>query len=653
MANPLVIVQPHSSNAGDGVQMTKGRLIFFDFNCRRLLPRSTPRDASRNGTFLSGERLLRRDLWARHGLSMHFLTLEFEDDQTETEYITDTMRRGKRWVEVLVLVTAVCLFALGINHLFFMEDGDGQAETDGYKWMDQSPRELGRLYLVRSGLYMAQWLQQRVDKAFVQRQFQQVQFFYSMVHAATSVWFVCVLNPQYWEAFRIDAQNTTGAETTSGSHVTEMTLFNFQIGTLAEEGITSLIVTTLIVYRMRFIYYLIFIVFIDSAYVAVGYASNPEAMNSPRYLIIMSLGLACMSYTLELLGRKDFVQSSIVWQESRRSDLLLHNILPAVIVDQLKEAGGRPICQSFSQVTVLFADVVSFTTMSAQISPKVLVALLNKMFHRIDSIAERNGVEKIKTIGDCYMAAAGLPLENPDHAKTMARFGLQMLDLVESGELRNPATNEPIQVRVGIHSGPCVAGVIGHKKFAYDIWGDAVNTAARMESHGEPMRLHCSSSSYELIKDFFVCEDRGRMNVKGKGEMQTYFVVHEKEGFKAVSFVTDGWLARSSARLEPFGDNDDALSDVSEELGESVLPHIRISRNNTNESSLSGRSSSSTNAKRNQAVVLNTASRRSSVFGASLGALGRFTRRVSCLGFESGAPLQGVTAPMVPPSPTH
>lgn len=183
---------------------------------------------------------------------------------------------------------------------------------------------------------------------------------------------------------------------------------------------------------------------------------------------------------------------------------------------------------AYDEVTVLFADVVSFTTMSAMIDPPTLVALLNQMFTAFDEIAIQNGVEKIKTIGDCYMAATGVPLNMRQHAKAMARFGLQMLAKVKEGTFVNPKTGEPIQVRVGMHSGPCVAGVIGHKKFAYDIWGDAVNTASRMESHGKPMHLHCSAATRALISDDFNCEAREVMKVKGKGEMQTYFVESEK-----------------------------------------------------------------------------------------------------------------------------
>lgn len=249
--------------------------------------------------------------------------------------------------------------------------------------------------------------------------------------------------------------------------------------------------------------------------------------------------LLCLSYMLEVVQRRDFIQALAAWSESERSDQLLDNILPAMIVEQLKQDEGRhAIARSYKSVSILFADVVSFTTMSARTSPASLLRLLNRMFKVMDDLAEKNGVEKIKTIGDCYMAAAGLPVQNPDHALALARFGLQVLTAIGLSELRDPSTDERIQLRFGMHSGPCVAGVIGQKKFAYDIWGDAVNTAARMESHGQPMRLHCSSDTYELLNEDFLCEAREPMNVKGKGQMQTYFVVGERGAPQAKSFLT-------------------------------------------------------------------------------------------------------------------
>jgi len=488
------------------------RIFFFDWSMRRMLPR---------GLFTTGvpeveDRMVRRDLWTKYGRPMHFLNLEFEDPGVEVEFGKDLTRRSKRWVEYAVLCRGV------VELLGFI----GILPSAHIKY--------GRWYKgISVGVYLLQYLQIVLDREFVQRQLQQVTFFWAMVQAVGVVVFIWVIAPTAWDA-ECSGEAEPVEEVVAGRVSTTFL-------------VTSFALSSLIIYRMRFLYFLYMNCLVNAAYLlrmlydALEYgthsACRPRLIDL-KYVLIVCIGLVLVSYMMEVLTRKDFVQASMVWQESQRSENLLLNIIPAVIIDQLKTEGGKhAIAQSFEGVTVLFADVVSFTTMSARTSPPVLVDLLNSMFLKFDDLAENNGAEKIKTIGDCYMAAAGLPIANAKHAKTMARFGLQMLELVGSGEFMNPATEQPIRVRAGIHSGPAVAGVIGHKKFAYDIWGDAVNTASRMESHGEPMRLHCSAETYALLRDDFDCEAREKMHVKGKGEMQTYFVVSEKAHARRKSFL--------------------------------------------------------------------------------------------------------------------
>lgn len=469
--------------------------------------------------------MVRHKLWARYGRPMHFLSLEFEDDTLEQEFKKDYTRRNKRWVEYAVIARCFVSMTFVVCTM-----------------VTSLPRENWMYHVGHSaltgGLFALQYLQIALDRAFVYRQFQHVCFFWCMLHATVInifTWFVAA--NVYTARCRRDAQFME-----TNSDVKERVV----------ETVTQFVLVSLIMYRMPFLYFLYV-----NLYLAVSYylfqlnQALLYGLRSPcapvrlhmSQVALVSCGLAFLSFTMEVLQRKDFVQASMVFKESQRSDMLLYNIFPDVIVERLKDEGSKKaFAESHDGVTVLFADVVSFTNMSAQISPQVLVELLDSMFLKFDDLAVKNGAEKIKTIGDCYMAAAGLPLCSPDHAKTMARFGLQMLELVSSGQMRNPATYEPIRVRVGIHSGPCVAGVIGHKKFAYDIWGDTVNTASRMESHGDPMRLHCSSDTYDLIKDDFFCEAREMMQVKGKGSMQTYFVVKEKPAAIGKSFVASTLL---------------------------------------------------------------------------------------------------------------
>jgi class 3 adenylate cyclase len=206
--------------------------------------------------------------------------------------------------------------------------------------------------------------------------------------------------------------------------------------------------------------------------------------------------------------------------EQARSEQLLLNVLPASIAVRLK-AGEKPIADRFEHVSVLFSDIVGFTKISEKTPPAELVAILDDMFSAFDGEIARLGLEKIKTIGDAYMVASGVPTARPDHVEAIVELALAMTRIMDERVARTG-----LSVRIGIHTGPVVAGVIGEKKFSYDLWGDTVNTASRMESHGLPGRVHVSAAVAERLagNDRYVLEPRGTIEVKGKGAMQTFLV---------------------------------------------------------------------------------------------------------------------------------
>jgi class 3 adenylate cyclase len=206
--------------------------------------------------------------------------------------------------------------------------------------------------------------------------------------------------------------------------------------------------------------------------------------------------------------------------ERAESERLLLNILPGPIAQRLKNGSGV-IADHFESVSVLFSDIVGFTPLSESLSADEMVEWLNEVYSAIDLLTQEHDVEKIRTIGDGYMVAAGVPYPRDDHAVALTRLAL---DMKAHFRTLAPVHGHHVDFRMGISSGPVVGGVIGTHKFQYDIWGDTVNTAARMESHGVPGRIHVSSATYELIKEEFVCEPRGPIDVKGKGTMDTWFV---------------------------------------------------------------------------------------------------------------------------------
>jgi adenylate cyclase len=209
----------------------------------------------------------------------------------------------------------------------------------------------------------------------------------------------------------------------------------------------------------------------------------------------------------------------------RRVETLLLNVLPDEIAQRL-QATPQTIADQFDDASILFADVVDFTPLSDRLDARELVDLLDRLFTRFDEVADRHGVEKIKTIGDCYMVAAGVPRPRADHAHVLARVALELrecaADCLPSGD------GHDLELRIGISSGPVVAGVIGRRRFLYDLWGDTVNMASRMESHGVPGAIQITRSTWELVRDEFDTEPRGVVPVKGKGEVETWHLLGPK-----------------------------------------------------------------------------------------------------------------------------
>lgn len=211
-------------------------------------------------------------------------------------------------------------------------------------------------------------------------------------------------------------------------------------------------------------------------------------------------------------------------EEQGKAENLLLNVLPRSIADRLK-AEPQTIADHYDEATILFADVVDFTPFAQRLSATQVVGTLDNLFSRFDALAERYGLEKIKTIGDCYMVAAGVPAPRADHAAAVARMALDMLAVMKAND---EVGRLGLELRVGINSGPVVAGVIGRKRFLYDMWGDAVNIASRMESHGTPGHIQVTGATHELLEKDFVFEHRGAVDVKGKGEMDTWYLLAER-----------------------------------------------------------------------------------------------------------------------------
>jgi class 3 adenylate cyclase len=252
--------------------------------------------------------------------------------------------------------------------------------------------------------------------------------------------------------------------------------------------------------------------------------------NAAAYAAIVVIALATgliVTWTLDRTFRQSYRQGRIIDAQQKeieherdRADRLLCNVLPAAIAERLKRNPAR-IAEHFDEVTVLFGDIAGFTPMSAEMTPQDLVAALDEVFSAFDDLAHRHGLEKIKTIGDAYMAVAGVPVPRADHAQAAAAMALEMRDLVARHRFLG---SRQLRMRIGIHTGPAVAGVIGRRKFIYDLWGDTVNTASRMESHGVPGEIQVTDGTRRALGDGWALEERGICEIKGKGPMRTWWL---------------------------------------------------------------------------------------------------------------------------------
>jgi class 3 adenylate cyclase len=297
-----------------------------------------------------------------------------------------------------------------------------------------------------------------------------------------------------------------------------------------EYGYVGVILITAFTYtllRLRFVLVMLITLIGIATYLpyalSVAYIADVKKVLAILFLVSFGALGGLAAYRVERFTRRLFLRERQLDRERWRSDNLLLNILPQAIVDRLKvSSNGERIAQAFDEVSVVFADAVGSTEQAARCSPEEFANTLDQLFRRFDEIADRHGLEKIKTVGDAYMAVAGAPVPMTDHAAAAADMALDML--VEAGDVRWPS-GDPVVVRAGVAAGPAVAGVIGQRKFAYDLWGDTVNLAARLEENGEPGRILVSEEMAERLADRFEFGSPLVLDLKGKGPTRVRFLV--------------------------------------------------------------------------------------------------------------------------------
>jgi class 3 adenylate cyclase len=280
--------------------------------------------------------------------------------------------------------------------------------------------------------------------------------------------------------------------------------------------------------RTRFIHGVLTLIVIGLGFAFAAANWRGESVVGDAYLFLAAaFGALVALRIIEASGRRVFHQAREIAEQQRalelekaKSDRLLLNVMPASVSNRLRD-GATVIADEYPAVTILFSDIVGFTGLAARLTPGEVIRFLSELYTGFDELATERGLEKIKTVGDSYMAAGGLPEPLIDHAARVVDMGLAMIDVAA-----RPASGRPaVRLRIGVHSGPAVGGVIGTSKFAFDVWGDTVNVASRLESQGQPDRVHISDATWEAVRHRFDCETQGTLDLRGRGRMTTYLVV--------------------------------------------------------------------------------------------------------------------------------
>ena len=300
--------------------------------------------------------------------------------------------------------------------------------------------------------------------------------------------------------------------TASGMHLLHIMMTSFILFLLSNKSRITIITVSLVPIALFIISYYNFTP--DKSPVAL-----PHGVLEVFYISIALTVFALVMLFFYLFFQQIRHTENLLELEHERSERLLRNILPEQVATRLKTQPGT-IAEMSPSVTILFADIDGFTGIASATEPRLLISILNDVFTKFDELANRYGLEKIKTIGDAYMVAGGIPIAMANHTEAVANMALDMLESISSFKFNNVT----LQTRVGFHTGPVIAGVIGRNKFSYDIWGDAVNIASRLESHGQAGKIQVSREVYVTLKDKFTFEERGEITIKGIGPMETFFL---------------------------------------------------------------------------------------------------------------------------------